>query len=292
MMPSGTEIGQAIVSGLLVGGTYAALAAGFSLTWGVTKVINLSHTIFALAASYVAYWLLRFLSIEPLLSLLIVIPVLFASGLAIHGTVIRQTEKRTKEITPASMVLTFGLTIVMENILLITCKADPRLITTSYSGKSLFLGRICFPISSLIAFALAAAAIAALYFFLHRTYIGKAVRAVWQNNAGAMLCGININRVTAITYGMSLASAGIGGICMGLIYSIDPAVHFSWLIFVFLVVVLGGVGSILGAGMSGLLIGLIIGLAGTFLPYAWLNLVLFISLIIVLLIKPEGLFRQ
>jgi len=290
-MPSSVEIGQAILSGLLLGGAYAVLSAGFSLTWGVTKVINLSHTVFALVGSYIAFWLLRFLGVEPILSLVIIIPLLFLCGLAMHG-IIKQTAKRAKEITPASLVLTFGLFIVTENILLITCKADPRLITTSYSGKALFLDKVALPISSLISFALAAVTIAALYLFLHYTYTGKAVQAVWQDKAGAMLSGIDTSRVTAITYGVALASAGVGGVCMGLIYAIDPTIHLSWLIFIFLVTVLGGVGSIIGAAIAGLLMGLVIGLTGAFLPYAWVNLVLFISLIILLLVRPQGLFQR
>jgi len=291
-MPSGIEFSQSIVSGLLMGGTYAALAVGFSLTWGVTKVINLGHPIFGLIAAYIAYWLLYFLGIEPLLSLMVVIPLLFLFGIGMHGTIIKQLEKRAKDLTSASMVLTFGLIIVIENILLIVWKADPRLITTSYSGRSLFLSGVAFPLSNLISLALAIITISALYFFLHGTYTGKAVRAVWQEREGAMLSGIDLDRVTAITYGISLASAGVGGICMGLMYSINPSIHFSWLIFIFLVAVLGGVGSVIGTAAAGLLIGLIMGVAGTFLPYVWVNLVLFALLLIMLLVKPEGLFRQ
>jgi len=290
-MPTEVEIGQAIISGLLLGGAYAVLSTGFSLIWGVTKVINLAHAAFALIGSYISFWLLRYLGVEPVLSLVIVIPLLFLCGLAMHG-IIKQTAKRAREITRASLVMTFGLLIVIENILLITCKADPRLITTSYSGKALFLSKVALPISGLISLALAAVTIAALYLFLHHTYTGKAVRAVWQDKEGAMLSGIDISRVTAITYGVALGSAGVGGLCMGLIYVIDPSIHLSWLIFIFLVTVVGGVGSIIGAAISGLLMGLVMGLTGVFLPYAWVNLVLFILLIILLLVRPQGLFQR
>ena len=291
-MPLGIELGQAIISGILMGGAYAALSVGFTLTWGATKVINLSHTIFALIASYIAYWLLRLVGIDPLLSLIIVIIVLFLFGIGVHNGIVKPMAKRSKDITSASMVLFFGLNVVIENILLITCKADPRVITTSYSGKSLLVGGVAFTISSLISFGLAAAAIAALYLFLHRTYTGKAVQAVWQDREGAMLSGIDINKVTAISYGVSFASAGAAGICMGLMYSFDPTIYFPWLIFVFLITVIGGVGSIIGTAVSGLLVGLIIGLAGVFLPYAWINVLLFGLLIIILLVKPAGLFQR
>jgi len=210
----------------------------------------------------------------------------------VHRVLFKPLSARSKELTASSMVLSFGLVIVVENIILILCKADPRLITAAYSGRSLFVGGVAFPITSLISFALAIITISALYFFLHRTYAGKAVRAVWQQKEGAMLCGININHVTDITYGISFASAGVGGVCMGLMYSIDPSIHSTWLIYLFMVVVVGGVGSVRGAAFSGLLIGLIMGVAGFFLPYVWVNLILFGLLLGMLLIKPKGLFQR
>jgi len=286
------SFGQAIVSGLLMGGTYSALAVGFSLTWGVTNVINLAHPAFALLGAYIAYWVLHFWGIDPLLSLLIIVPILFFLGIATHRCLFKPLSTRTRSLTASSMVLSYGLVIVIENIILIICKADPRLITTTYTGKSLFVGGVALPITSLISFVLALITCAVLYMFLHNTYEGKAVRAVWQQKEGAMLCGINTSHVTDITYGISFASAGVGGVCMGLMYSIDPALHSTWLIYIFLIVIAGGLGSIRGTVFSGLLIGLIIGLAGFVLPYVWVNLILFGLLLVILLIKPEGLFQQ
>ena len=291
-MPSGTELAQSVVSGFLLGGVYAALSVGFSLTWGVTRTLNLTHPTFALVATYIAYWLLRLVGIDPLLSLGVIIPLFFLIGIMLHEGIIKETAKRAKDLMGASLVLTFGLIIAIENILLLICKADPRVITTPYSGEALFLGAVAFPTSHLIAFGLAIGVVAGLYLFLHGTYVGKAVQAVWQEREGAMLSGINVNRVTAITYGVVLGSAGVAGVCMGLMYSIDPMIHLSWLLFVFLVVVLGGVGSIIGSAVGGLLIGLIMGISSVFVPYAWVDFVLFMLLIITLVARPAGLFRR
>ncbi len=286
------EFAQAIVSGLFIGMAYAVLGVGFSLTWGVTKVINLSHCVFALVGAYIAYWLLHLYGVDPLVSLLVIVPVLFLLGLAMHHIVIKPTAKRTKDITSASMVLTFGLILILENLLLVFCKADPRVVTTSYTARSLFVGDVAFPMSSLISFGLAVVTIGAMYFFLHQTYTGKAVRAVWQDREGAMLSGINVDQVTAITYGVALATAGVGGVCMVLMYSISPTIGFSWLVFVFLLAILGGVGSVIGAAVGGLIVGLTIGICSALLPLSWVNLVLFVMLIVVLLVKPAGLFQR
>jgi branched-chain amino acid transport system permease protein len=289
---SWTQLIQSVTSGLLLGGIFAALSVGFSLTLGVSRVVNLSHPVFALLGAYITFWLLHLFGLDPLLSLLVIIPVLFALGVALERTVIRETAKRTRDITAASLVLTFGIAIVVQNLLLYFFKADPRLVSTSYTARALFIGNIALPISYIIGFATAAVTVAAIYFFLHRTYTGKAARAVWQDREGAILCGIDINRVTTITYGLALASGGISGMCMSLIYSIDPGTHFSWLVFVFAVVILGGAGSILGTAIAGLTIGLIIGISSALIPYAWVNFVLFAIIIILLLVRPTGLTQN
>jgi len=283
---------QSVVSGLLLGGTFALLAVGFSLILGITHVVNLSHPVFALVAAYITYWLLYFYKMDPLTSLILVIPVLFVFGVIMERTVIRETARRTKDLTSASLVLTFGITIIVENLLLLFCKATPRLVTTSYSGKSLFIGNIAFSINHLISFAVAALTVGAIYIFLQHSYLGKAARAVWQDREGAILSGISIDRVTAVTYGISLASAGVGGTCMSLMYSIEPATHYGWITFVFAVVILGGVGSILGTAIAGLIIGLVIGISSALIPLTWINLVLFGIIILLLLVRPTGLFKQ
>jgi branched-chain amino acid transport system permease protein len=283
---------QSVVSGLLLGGTFALLAVGFSLILGISHVVNLSHPVFALTGAYITFWLLELYGINPLTSLLAVIPVLFVFGVVMERTVIRKTARRTRDLTSASLVLTFGITIIVENALLYFCKATPRLVTTGYTGRSLFAGNIAFPINHLISFGLAALTIGLTYLFLHHTYPGKATRAVWQDREGAVLSGISINRINAATFGISLASAGVGGTCMSLMYAIEPATHYGWLIFVFAVVILGGVGSILGTAMAGLIIGLVIGISSALIPLTWINLVLFGIIILLLLVRPTGLFPQ
>lgn len=282
---------QSVVSGILMGGIFALFGVGFSLTWGVMKVINIAHAAFGILAAYIAYWGLVLYGVDPLLSLFLSLPLLFFTGLLIHRFLIRPIT-RSKDIVVASMILTFGLAIVLENLMLAAWTSDERLITTSYSSKAIFIGEIIIRVSNLLAFCVSILGIAAIYLFLHKTRTGKAVRATWQDPEGAALQGIKLTRVSMITFGLALASAGAGGVAMAYMYSFNPPAHNLWLIYLFLVVIVGGVGSIIGSALAGLIIGLITGLSGAFFPQQWINVLLFGLLIVILLIKPEGLFKS
>lgn len=282
---------QSIVSGILMGGIFALLGVGFSLSWGVMKVINIAHAAFGILAAYIAYWGLTLYGIDPIFSLGLSLPLLFVTGLMIHRFLI-QPITRAREIVVASMILTFGLAIVLENVMLFAWSPDERLITTPYSSQSIFLGEIIIKISSLLGFVLSILGIGAIYLFLYHTHTGKAVRATWQEPEGAALQGIDLKRVSMIAFGLAIASAGAGGVAMAYMYSFNPPAHNLWLIFLFLVVIVGGVGSILGSAIAGLLIGLITGLSGAFFPFQWINVLLFGLLMGILLVKPEGLFKR
>ena len=286
------EIVQSLVGGLLLGSAFAVLSVGFSLTWGVTHVLNIAHAAFALLAAYLGYWALNLWGIDPVLALVAIVPLLFILGVIMHEVLIKVTARRAKDLALSSMVLTFGLAVVMENGMQLAWTPDPRVVNTAYTGKAFFVGGIAFQLTHVVSFVLAALTIAALYLFTNRTYMGKAVRAVWQNPTGAALAGINLSRVTSITYGIAIATAGVGGVAMSLIYAFDPATHMVWLVYVFLVVIFGGVGSVLGATLAGLIIGVVVGISGVFVPFVWVNLVLFLLLILLLLIKPSGLLQR
>lgn len=281
---------QSLVSGILMGGIYALMGVGFSLTWGVMRVINIAHAAFGVLAAYIAYWLLTKLNLDPLLSLAITLPCFFAGGMAIHRGLIRPISK-AKEMIVSSMVLTFGLAIILENVMLWLWKPDPRVLSPSYSSRAFFLGEIALPVAQVIACGMAAAGIFLLYLFLNHTHTGKAVQATWQDQEGAALMGINLNRVSQIAFGLAIAAAGMGGVSMAMMYTFDPAVHNLWLIYMFLVVIVGGVGSILGTALAGLLLGVITGLGMAFIPYQWINVITFGLLVLTLLIRPQGLFK-
>ena len=287
---SATHIIQSLISGLLLGAIYALLAVGFSLAWGTMKVMNISHAAFAVLGAYIAYWLFVLGKIDPLFSLPLVILVLFILGGVVYRLFIRPITK-AREPLMASMVVTFGLAIVVENLMSYFWRPDPRILKPPYTGSSLFIGEIAVSQGPLIGFVLAAIAITLLYLLLRNTFTGKAVQATWQNPVGAALVGVNTERVSLITFGLSIASAGVAGVAMAFIYAFYPPVQMIWTLFVFLVTIVGGVGSLVGTAAAGLVIGLVIGISAAFLPFIWVNVLLFGLLLIILLFRPSGLFQ-
>jgi branched-chain amino acid transport system permease protein len=282
---------QSLVSGILMGGIFALFGVGFSMTWGVMRIINISYATFGVLAAYLALWFLTALGLDPILSLIFILPAFFLLGVFLHRFLLRYVVK-SKTLEVANLILTFGMAIILENLMLLIWKPDARLITTPYSSKAFFIGEIVIPYPLAAGFCLAVAGILLIHFFLASTHIGKAVRATWQEPEGSLLVGINPSRVSMITFGLSMVFAGAGGVSMALIYSFYPSVHHSWLIFLFLIAITGGVGNIFGAAGAGLLIGLITGVTGAFLPFEWVNVLMFGLLVFVLLIRPYGIFKS
>ncbi|MFC1835725.1 branched-chain amino acid ABC transporter permease [Thermodesulfobacteriota bacterium] len=280
---------QSLVSGIMMGAVYALLGIGFSLTWGVMKVINISHAAFGLIGAFIAYALLKRWGIDPIVSLAVTMPLLFLGACLIYHLLIVPIT-RSREIIVSSMILTFGIAIILENMLLLIWGPEPRLLTTSYISKVLIVGPIYIQYPRLAGFLLSVVGVVLIQFFLKKTYTGKAVRAAWQQPDAAQLYGINLKRISMIAFGLAVSSAGAGGVGLALLYSFEPHAHNMWLVYLFLVVIVGGVGNVLGTAAGGLIIGVITGLSLAFLPYQWVNLITFGLLMVILLVRPQGLF--
>ena len=281
---------QSLISGIMMGSVYALLGVGFSLTWGVMKVIHISHAAFGLIGAFLAYTLLQCWGLDPILSLIISVPLLFFAACIIYRFLISPITQ-AKEVIVSSMILTFGIAIILENMMLLIWSPDPRLLTTPYTTKVMILGPFYFQYTRLAGFLMSAVGVLVIHFFLKKTYTGKAVRAAWQQSEAAQLYGINLNRISMITFGLAVSSAGAGGVGMAFLYAFEPHTHNLWLIYLFLVVIVGGVGNVIGTALAGLIIGVITGLSFAFLPYQWVNLVTFGLLMIILIIRPHGLFK-
>ena len=281
---------QSLISGIMMGAVYALLGVGFSLTWGVMKVIHISHAAFGLIGAFLAYTLLKLWGLDPILSLLVSVPLLFFAACLIYRFLITPI-MQAKEVIVPSMILTFGIAIILENLMLLIWSPDPRLLTTPYTSKVLVLGPLYFQYPRLAGFLMSVVGVAVIHFFLKKTYTGKAVRAAWQQSEAARLYGVNLSRISMITFGLAVSSAGVGGVAMAFLYSFEPHTHNLWLIYLFLVVIVGGVGNVIGTALAGLIIGVITGLSLAFLPYQWVNILTFGLLMIILFIRPHGLFK-
>jgi branched-chain amino acid transport system permease protein len=282
-----TELLQAIVSGLLVGLTYALLGVGFSLTWGAVGVINISHSAFAVLAAYIGYFAFSLYSLDPLVALLAIVPVFFLIGVLLDKTLFKIILKKSRHIGFSSMVLTFGIAVVLENVMMWVFTANPRVLKADYNSISYNIGSVHMSGGQLISALLSLVSLFIIFWFLYHTYTGKAVRAFEQEPDGAALTGVNTNKVTSITTGVAISSAGVAGVALSMLFPFEATVHMDWIISIFLVVILGGVGNVAGTLIGGLAIGMIITVSGVWVPYSLVNLVMFMILILILIFRTK-----
>lgn len=280
-----------LLSGLLIGCAYAGAAVGLSLAMGMARVFNLAHTAFGLTCGYLAYFLLITAGIDPLVTTGLLAPLLFLAGLALWPTLFRPTVRGVADPALSTSILTLGLAIVLENTLSKIWTPNPRIITTPYSNQAVNLFGLTAQGSVLVAAVLGLILVLALYWFLNKTYLGLAIQAVAQEPDGARLVGIPSESISMVVFALSTGTAAIGGVGLAMIYSFGPASYFDWLLTVLLIVVVGGAGAVLGTLVSALAVGLVLGLGGALLPQAWNSLVLFGLLVVILLLRPYGLFR-
>ncbi len=280
---------QVLVSGLLLGGIYAVISIGLTLIFGVTRIINFAHGEFLMLAMYGTFWLFTFYRMDPYVSLLIVTPAMFLVGLVAQRAVIQPI----LGAAPLMQIFaTVGLSVAMQNAALLVWHADYRTIRTSYSTSVLEVFGLVVSIPRLAAFGVAAAMALGFFFLFKYTYLGKALRAVAQDRRSAMLMGINVQRIYLLSFGIGTACVGVAGAMLMPIYYTFPTVGTYFVLTAFVVVVLGGMGSMTGACVGGLIIGVIEAFSGFFIAAALKEAVYFVIFILMLLFRPSGLFGQ
>lgn len=287
-----TQLVQAVTTGLLVGLSYAVLGVGFSLTWGATGVINASHTMVAVIGAYLGYFALAWFGVDPIIALVVILPLFFVCGWGFFEGLIRPLKKRMRVVGLSSVVLTLGVALVLESLTKLAATANPRLLQTAYTSRSFPIGPARVGGGPAMAAIISLVVIAALVGFRQRTYLGRAMRALEQEPEGAALTGIDVRLTSGVATGVGFATAGAAGVALSMIYAFSPTSYLPWLVFTFLVVILGGVGTVLGVSLAGLFAGLAVSLASLVIPFVWANLVLFVLLILVLLVRPTGLLRR
>ncbi|MGE5617752.1 MAG: branched-chain amino acid ABC transporter permease [Sphingomonadaceae bacterium] len=279
-------LAQVAVSGILLGGVYALISMGLTLIFGVLRIVNFAHGEFLMIAMYATFWLFHLYGVDPYLSIVLVTALLFLLGLTAQFLVVRPILN-----APSSMQIfaTVGLSIVLQNAALLLWKADYRSVDTVYSKAVVSVGPLLVGVSRLVAFLVALSITACLMLFLKRTYLGKAIRCVTQDRTAALLMGINTHRIYLVTFGIGTALVGIAGALLMPIYPTFPTVGTYFVLTAFVVVVLGGLGNLTGALLGGLIIGLVEAFSGFYAP-ALKEAVYFVVFILVLLIRPTGLF--
>ena len=276
-----------ILGGLTTGAVYALIALGLTLIYGVLHIINFAHGAALMVALYAVYLLKSHFGIDPYLALPIVVPGMFALGYALQRVVInRASHGRDENI----LLVTLGISIVLENLALMAFKSDTRTIETPYTLTTVAIGPAFIALPKLVAFAGALVASALLLFIVARTDLGRAIRAVAKEKQGAKLMGIDVDHVYAMSFGIGLACLGAAACILLPAYYVNPQVGGGFVLVAFTIVVLGGMGSFAGALAGGLLIGVVESLCGLLLGESLGQIGIFVIFIGVLLFRPQGLF--
>jgi branched-chain amino acid transport system permease protein len=277
---------QATLYGLLQGGLLALVAVGFSLVWGVMNIVNLAHGSFVILGAYVAWELNRTVNLDPFIGMVASAAVLFAVGYVLQRYLINFVVNAPIFVT---LLLTFGLDLLLVQGMNIVFSADYRSIHTSYASESLVLGSVQLPYGRLLAFVLAILITLGLVALIGRTRMGLSITATGMDRGAARLMGIRARHVYALTFGIAAALAGIAGAMVGTVGTFQPSAAASYTLLAFVIAVLGGLGNMYGAMVGGLLIGLVEAWSGQYLSGTWVNAIAFLALVLVLIFRPSGL---
>jgi branched-chain amino acid transport system permease protein len=279
-------VGQVIISGLLAGALYAMVALGLGLIFGVMRVLNVAHGPLLMLGAYTTFWLFHWFGMNPYLSLLVSMPALFIVGVVLQRLLVRRVVDAPEL---SSLLLMFGVGIALVNLTQLAFTSDLR--SVEYLTGSFVLGPFAFSKSRVIACAFAIVITAGAFWFLQKTRLGKALRAVSQSREVAQVCGVNVQRIHMLAFGLASALAAAGGTLVAVMVAIQPEMGQVYTFKSFLVIVLGGAGNYPGALLGGLLLGLIEQLSSLFLTTQVNEAVAYVLLVLVLLVRPTGLLK-
>jgi branched-chain amino acid transport system permease protein len=277
-----------LVAAVLLAGVYAAMSVGMTIIYGVLKIVNLAHAGFLMLGAYFVYELYTRLHIDPLLGVLFAFPLFFFIGIALYWLLIRRIP-RSDQPTLSSLLLLFGLWLVLQNLgYLIWGNAD-RAILTPRTFSTFEIGPIIFPTIRLVVFGVALASLAGLEFVLQKTWFGRAVRALMQNSDAGRIAGVNVERTAQVAFGIGIAFAGAAGGLLAMMYSFTPDFGGSFLLRAFVIIVLGGLESFAGVAVGALILALVETFSILVIPSGYQPAIAFSLLVLALVILPDGI---
>ena len=282
---------NALVAGILLGGFYAVVSLGISIAFGLLDIVNIAHPVFVMLGSYVAYILNAQLGFDPVLTGVLFAPVFYGLGLLLYQIYYASFERRGAE-SLRGLVFFFGILFVVEVSLLLAFGVDYRLVEASYIGESLRIGPVGIAFRLLVPCLIGMALTGALYLFLSRTFFGRAIQAVSQDAFALRLMGADPIRIKRLAFGIAIATASLAGALLIMIGPVEPAMNREYIGRVFAVAVLGGMGSVGGTLVAALILGIVESLTATFSGPSWSVAVSFGVLLLVLAVRPAGLFGR
>jgi branched-chain amino acid transport system permease protein len=279
---------QGVLIGILTGGVYALMASGQTLIFGIMKVVNLAQGAMVILSAYLTYTLFTSAGIDPFLAVLITTPAMFCLGVAVQWLFLRQL--RSEDAAELSLLVTFAIALGVEGVLSVAYSTSYQSVNASYANASFTVAGYQIGAVRLYAFLLSVAVLGLLYLLLHRTRFGRAVRATVQNPEAARLLGVEPTRIRALGFGLGTATAAAAGSVFGLIYPFNAGSHYDLISQLLSVVVLGGLGSLGGAVVAGMIIGVASSVVAVTWSPTWSQFTFFVVLLVVLLVRPRGLF--
>ncbi len=280
-------LAQVVVSGLLLGSVYALTACGLNLILGVMFLVNFAHGEIMMLAAYATFWLFTFNLLGHIASLVVTVPLMFVFGAGLQKYLFERTVGGSEL---PSLLLSFGLSFLFMNIAFVLWSADFRFV--NYFSGSYHVGPLALPYSQLVTAGIALSVTGVVYVFLQRNRIGKAVRATAQNADAAQACGINVRRIRIVTFGLGTAMAGAAGSLLSMMYAFNPNIGMIFVLKAFAIVIMGGLGSYVGAFLAALILGVTEGLTGLYGTAQLSQIAAYLIIIIVLLVRPRGLLGR
>jgi branched-chain amino acid transport system permease protein len=288
-VPTGHEFLTALVSGALLGGLFAITALGLSLVFGVMRLINLVHGELVVLGAYLALELTRQTGMDALVTIVFVAPALFLLAAPVHRLLLEPLADKGPE--PA-LLTTFGLAIIAQNVFVLIWSGDTQALQAPYSASSIDVAGLAIPAMYAISFAAALILCGAVHVLLRRTGLGREIRAASEDADAASALGVDVRRVHGFVYGLAAACAAVGGVLVGLTFDFTPTTGLTYLLTGFVVVVLGGLGSVTGTLLGAILLGVIESVGAAFFGDGYRDFIGFVAFLIVLSLRPQGLFGR
>jgi branched-chain amino acid transport system permease protein len=284
-------LGNAVVSGLLLGGFYAAVTIGVSISFGMLDIVNIAHPAFIILGSYMAYIANTTLGMDPILASVIMLPAFYLLGAGVYQVYYVAFERRGDEAL-RGLAFFFGLLFITEVMLVLVFGVDYRLVDAPYIGMSLHLGVVDLPLRLLVPCVVALVMIGGLQLFLSRTFLGRAILAVAQDQLALRLMAADPIRIKRIAFGLSIATASLAGAVLIIIQPVEPSIGRDYIGRVFAICVLGGMGSFAGTLVAAIALGIVESFTSTFYGPSWSPAVAFGVLLITLAVRPSGIFGR
>jgi branched-chain amino acid transport system permease protein len=282
-----TLVLEAAVLGILTGGVYALMASGLTLIFGVMRIINVGHGALVILGAYLSFALWHNLNVDPFLSLVVTMPVMFVLGVILQLVFVRPLKTDREAL---SVLVTYALALGIEGLLAYFFTSNYVQLRASYENASFPIGSFQITYVYIYGFLLCLAILAAIFFMLYRTTFGGAIRATMLNRTAAQLVGIDVDRVSAIAFGIGTATAAAGGVVFGITNTFNPGSHYDLISRLLTIIVLGGLGSLRGAIIAALVMLVATDITAVVISPVWASFVFFVILVAVLIVRPQGLF--